>query len=161
MPLKILLADDSMTAQKMGKEILTGAGYEVIAVSNGAAAAKKLAEKPDICVLDIIMPGYTGIEICEKIRASIETAKMPVLAPIPMVSVNTAVAANIGERRNDRQECWSGCSMDMRRGPERERCISQPYATRRPGFRHGTREVSTDLRAAPLHRSPTLARRDR
>lgn len=82
MPLKILLADDSMTAQKMGKEILIGAGYEVIAVSNGAAAAKKLAEKPDICVLDIIMPGYTGIEVCEKIRASIETAKMPVLLTV-------------------------------------------------------------------------------
>jgi CheY-like chemotaxis protein len=81
-PLKILLADDSMTAQKMGKDILTGAGYEVIAVSNGAAAAKKLAEKPDICVLDIIMPGYTGIEVCEKIRASIETAKMPVLLTV-------------------------------------------------------------------------------
>jgi CheY-like chemotaxis protein len=81
-PLKILLADDSMTAQKMGKEILTSAGYEVIAVSNGAAAAKKLVEKPDICVLDIIMPGYTGIEVCEKIRASIETAKMPVLLTV-------------------------------------------------------------------------------
>ena len=82
MPLKILLADDSMTAQKMGKEILTGAGYEVIAVSNGAAAAKKLAEKPDICILDIIMPGYTGIEVCEKIRSGIETAKMPVLLTV-------------------------------------------------------------------------------
>ena len=82
MPLKILLADDSMTAQKMGKEILSSAGYEVIAVSNGAAAAKKLAEKPDICVLDIIMPGYTGVEVCEKIRASIETAKMPVLLTV-------------------------------------------------------------------------------
>jgi len=81
-PLKILLADDSMTAQKMGKEILTGAGYEVIAVSNGAAAAKKLAEKPDICILDIIMPGYTGIEVCEKIRSAIDTAKMPVLLTV-------------------------------------------------------------------------------
>jgi CheY-like chemotaxis protein len=81
-PLKILLADDSMTAQKMGKEILTGAGYEVIAVSNGAAASKKLAEKPDICVLDIIMPGYTGVEVCEKIRANMETAKTPVLLTV-------------------------------------------------------------------------------
>src|SRR4051812_6699672 len=71
-----------MTAQKMGKEILLGAGYEVIAVSNGAAAAKKLAEKPDICILDIIMPGYTGLEICERIRNSIDTAKMPVLLTV-------------------------------------------------------------------------------
>lgn len=82
MPLKILLADDSMTAQKMGKEILTGAGYEVIAVSNGAAAAKKLAEKPDIAILDIIMPGYTGLEVCERIRGAIDSAKMPVLLTV-------------------------------------------------------------------------------
>ncbi|MEO5936288.1 MAG: response regulator, partial [Terriglobales bacterium] len=82
MALTILLADDSMTAQKMGKEILIGAGYEVIAVSNGAAAAKKLAEKPDIIILDVFMPGYTGLEICEKVRASIDTAKTPVLLTV-------------------------------------------------------------------------------
>ena len=82
MPLKILLADDSMTAQKMGKEILTAAGYEVIAVSNGAVAAKKLADKPDIIILDIFMPGYSGLELCEKIRASMDLAKTPVLLTV-------------------------------------------------------------------------------
>ncbi|HUS19975.1 MAG TPA: response regulator, partial [Terriglobales bacterium] len=82
MPLTILLADDSMTAQKMGKEILVSAGYDVIAVSNGAAAAKKLADKPDIIILDVFMPGYTGLEICEKVRASADIAKTPVLLTV-------------------------------------------------------------------------------
>ena len=82
MPLTILLADDSMTAQKMGKEILVSAGYEVIAVSNGAAAAKKLADKPDIIILDVFMPGYTGLEICEKVRASMEISKTPVILTV-------------------------------------------------------------------------------
>lgn len=82
MPNKILLADDSMTAQKMGKEILTGAGYEVVAVSNGAAAAKKLADKYAVIILDINMPGYTGFELCEKVRASMDMAKTPVLLTI-------------------------------------------------------------------------------
>src|SRR5947209_20036232 len=68
-----------MTAQKMGKEILTGAGYEVTAVSNGAAAAKKLAESYAVIILDINMPGYTGFELCEKIRANMASAKTPVL----------------------------------------------------------------------------------
>ena len=64
MALKILLADDSTTAQNMGKKILTEAGYEVVAVSNGAAAVKKIAEhKPDMIVLDVYMPGYTGLEV--------------------------------------------------------------------------------------------------
>ncbi|HSE48261.1 MAG TPA: response regulator [Terriglobales bacterium] len=80
MPLKILLADDSMTAQKMGLKILVDAGHEVIAVSNGAAAVKKIAsEKPNLIVLDVYMPGYTGLEVCERVRASQETAKIPVL----------------------------------------------------------------------------------
>ena len=82
MAFRILLADDSMTAQKMGKDILAGAGYEVTAVSNGAAAAKKLADKPDIIILDVYMPGYTGLEICEKVRADMSTASTPVLLTV-------------------------------------------------------------------------------
>lgn len=80
MSLRILFADDSMTAQSMGKKILSDAGYEVVAVSNGAAAVKKIAEqKPDIIILDVYMPGYSGLEVCEKIRASMDTLKTPVL----------------------------------------------------------------------------------
>jgi len=81
--LKILLADDSMTAQNMGKKILTEAGYEVVAVSNGAAAVKKIAEhKPDVVVLDVYMPGYTGLEVCERVKSAIETTKIPVLLTV-------------------------------------------------------------------------------
>lgn len=83
MSLRILFADDSMTAQSMGKKILTEAGYEVIAVSNGAAAVKKIAEqKPDIIILDVYMPGYSGLEVCEKVRGSMETTKTPVLLTV-------------------------------------------------------------------------------
>ncbi|HXA85802.1 MAG TPA: response regulator [Candidatus Dormibacteraeota bacterium] len=83
MSLRILFADDSMTAQNMGKKILTEAGYEVVAVSNGAAAVKKIAEqKPDIIILDVYMPGYSGLEVCEKVRASLDTMKTPVLLTV-------------------------------------------------------------------------------
>jgi CheY-like chemotaxis protein len=81
--LRILFADDSVTAQNMGKKILTEAGYEVIAVSNGAAAVKKIAEqKPDIIILDVYMPGYSGLEVCEKVRSNIATIKTPVLLTV-------------------------------------------------------------------------------
>jgi CheY-like chemotaxis protein len=81
--MKILLADDSMTAQNMGKKILAEAGYDVVAVSNGAAAMKKIAsEKPDLLVLDVYMPGYSGLEICEKVRAAAETSRLPVLLAV-------------------------------------------------------------------------------
>ena len=56
MSLKVLLADDSMTAQNMGRKILAESGYDVTTVSNGAAAVKKIAEvKPDLVILDIYM----------------------------------------------------------------------------------------------------------
>ena len=83
MSLRILFADDSMTAQNMGKKILSEAGYDVVAVSNGAAAVKKIAEqKPDIIILDVYMPGYSGLEVCEKVRGSLETLKIPVLLTV-------------------------------------------------------------------------------
>jgi CheY-like chemotaxis protein len=82
-PLKILLADDSMIAQNMGKKILAEAGYDVTTVSNGAAAIKKFSElHPDILLLDVYMPGYTGLEVTEKIRNSPETAHLPILLTV-------------------------------------------------------------------------------
>jgi DNA-binding response OmpR family regulator len=81
--LKILLADDNLTAQNMGKKILTEAGYEVIAVSNGAQAMKKIvSDNPDLVVLDVYMPGYSGLELCERLRRSRETATIPVILSV-------------------------------------------------------------------------------
>jgi CheY-like chemotaxis protein len=80
---KILLADDSVTAQNMGRKILADAGYEVSAVNNGSAALKKIAElKPDLVILDVYMPGYSGLEVCQRLKESPETARIPVLLTV-------------------------------------------------------------------------------
>jgi len=80
---KILLADDSVTAQNMGRKILTEAGYEVITVNNGSAALKKIAEqKPDLIILDVYMPGYGGLEVCQRMKETRETARIPVLLTV-------------------------------------------------------------------------------
>jgi len=80
---KVLLADDSVTAQNMGRKILTEAGYEVITVNNGSAALKKINElKPDLIVLDVYMPGYGGLEICQRLKENAETARIPVLLTV-------------------------------------------------------------------------------
>jgi CheY-like chemotaxis protein len=80
---KILLADDSVTAQNMGRKILADAGYEVIAVNNGSAALKKIAElKPDLVILDVYMPGYSGLEVCQRLKESPESARIPVLLSV-------------------------------------------------------------------------------
>ncbi len=86
MALKILLADDNLTAQKMGSKILTEAGHSVTAVSNGAAAMKKIAaEKPELLILDVYMPGYSGLEVCDKVKSAPETARVPVLLTVTNV----------------------------------------------------------------------------
>ncbi len=80
---KILLADDSVTAQNMGRKILADAGYEVITVNNGSAALKKIAElKPELIILDVYMPGYSGLEVCQRLKDSPETARIPVLLTV-------------------------------------------------------------------------------
>jgi CheY-like chemotaxis protein len=80
---KILLADDSVTAQNMGRKILADAGYEVLTVNNGSAALKKIAEhKPDLIVLDVYMPGYSGLEVCQRLKEARETARIPVLLTV-------------------------------------------------------------------------------
>ncbi len=83
MALKILLADGSMTAQNMGKKILVAVGHEVVTVSNGVAAIKKIAEvHPDIVLLDVYMAGYSGVEVCKKVKATAEMAQMPILLTV-------------------------------------------------------------------------------
>ena len=80
---KILLADDSVTAQNMGRKILADAGYDVATVNNGSAALKRISEvKPDLIVLDVYMPGYSGLEVCQRLKDSAETAHIPVLLTV-------------------------------------------------------------------------------
>ena len=80
---KILLADDSVTAQNMGRKILADAGYEVITVNNGSAALKKIGEqRPDLIVLDVYMPGYSGLEVCQRLKDVGDTAQIPILLTV-------------------------------------------------------------------------------
>ena len=80
---KILLADDSVTAQNMGRKILADAGYEVITVNNGSAALKKIGEqKPDLIVLDVYMPGYSGLEVCQRLKEAADTSRIPILLTV-------------------------------------------------------------------------------
>ena len=77
---KILLADDSGTAQRMGAQILSAEGHEVATVSNGSAAIKMLGKfSPDLIVADVFMPGKTGYELCEFVKSDPDSAWIPVL----------------------------------------------------------------------------------
>src|SRR6266404_4873622 len=67
----------------MGRKILADAGYDVVTVNNGSAALKRITEiKPDLIVLDVYMPGYSGLEVCQRIKDAPGTAHIPVLLTV-------------------------------------------------------------------------------
>jgi CheY-like chemotaxis protein len=76
----ILLADDSITIQKIVNLTFTGEGIDVVTVGNGDAALKKIHEhRPNLVLADIFMPGKNGYEVCETIKNDPELQSIPVI----------------------------------------------------------------------------------
>jgi CheY-like chemotaxis protein len=68
---RILLADDSPHAQRMGERILRDEGHEVITVSDGLVAMLRLKDaQPDLIIADISMPEVSGYQICEYVKGN-------------------------------------------------------------------------------------------
>ncbi len=77
---KVLLADDSITVQKIVKLSLTEEGIEVIAVGNGEQAIQQLETmRPDLVMADVFMPGKDGYEVCEFVKAQPHLKDIPVI----------------------------------------------------------------------------------
>jgi len=69
---RILLADDSPHAQRMGELILREEGYEVVTVTDGASVLVRLRDfDPDLILVDVAMPTKSGYEICEFVKGSL------------------------------------------------------------------------------------------
>lgn len=77
---KILLADDSITIQKVVNLTFTDEGINVVTVGNGELALKKLTEEHfDLVLADIFMPGRNGYEVCEFVKSDPELRDVPVV----------------------------------------------------------------------------------
>jgi CheY-like chemotaxis protein len=77
---KILLADDSITIQKVIELTFSDEDFDVVTVGNGRLALEKLPDvKPDIVLCDIIMPEADGYEVCQRVKSDPQTAHIPVL----------------------------------------------------------------------------------
>jgi len=69
---RILLADDSPHAQRMGELILREEGYEVVTITDGATVLLRLHDvDPDLILVDVTMPTRSGYEICEYVKTSL------------------------------------------------------------------------------------------
>ena len=66
---RILLADDSPHAQRMGERILREEGFEVVSLTDGDAAMLRLADvDPDLILADVFLPGKSGLDLCRHIK---------------------------------------------------------------------------------------------
>lgn len=66
---RILLADDSPHAQRMGERILREEGYEIVSVTDGETALLRLEDvDPDVILADAFLPGRSGLEICRQVK---------------------------------------------------------------------------------------------
>jgi len=77
---KILVVDDTPVNVKLLADLLGAKGYTVTTAASGKEALDKIeAEPPDIVLLDVMMPGMTGYEVCKKLRENRATAMLPVV----------------------------------------------------------------------------------
>lgn len=77
---KLLLADDSVTIQKVVNLTFADEGIEVITVGDGDSALEKISQvHPDLILADVHMPGLSGYQICEIVRENPATKDLPVV----------------------------------------------------------------------------------
>ena len=77
---KILIVDDSPTERHVLNDMLTKAGYEVVASDNGEDAIQKAKSvKPDLILMDVVMPGLNGFQATRAISRDPDTRQIPII----------------------------------------------------------------------------------
>ncbi len=76
----ILIVDDEYSGRETLQSVLEGEGYNLIMAENGPQAIERAkAFLPDVILLDVMMPGMTGFEVCERIRSDPQVAEIPII----------------------------------------------------------------------------------
>ncbi len=80
MPGKILVVDDEPAGRDTLEAILEGQNYTLIMATNGPQALELIVEnQPDVMLLDVMMPGMSGFEVCRRIRSDEKLAEIPII----------------------------------------------------------------------------------
>ena len=91
-PKTILIAEDTAAIRTIIAFLLRARGFEVLESANGSDALEKaLTLRPDLIVLDVIMPGMTGFDVCSYLKANEATRDIPILI---LTSVTSASGKN-------------------------------------------------------------------
>ena len=79
-PKTILFVDDSPTERKLMQQALEGKGYNLISANDGEEALEKVSQKkPDLVLLDIILPRKNGFQVCRQIKTSPDTKDVKII----------------------------------------------------------------------------------
>ena len=79
-PARVLVVDDTPLNVKLLADILTAKGYAVLTAESGPDALTIIAaDQPDLVLLDVVMPGMTGYEVCRRVRENPATGVLPVI----------------------------------------------------------------------------------
>jgi DNA-binding response OmpR family regulator len=79
-PARILVVDDVPANVRLLEAVLSSRGYEVVTATDGLAALRLVdSEKPDLILLDVMMPGLDGYTVCRRLREDDDTAVLPVI----------------------------------------------------------------------------------
>ncbi|MBI5892514.1 MAG: diguanylate cyclase [Deltaproteobacteria bacterium] len=77
---KILIVDDDVLIRNMVSDTIANAGYEAMAAADGYEVLHKVSlDKPDLILLDVVMPGIDGIEVCKRLRANHDSLSLPII----------------------------------------------------------------------------------
>jgi CheY-like chemotaxis protein len=77
----VLLVDDSSTTRVAHRiAISNGTNYNVVCARSGEEALEKVSsEKPDLILMDVMMPGMNGLQVCRELRKNPETKQLPII----------------------------------------------------------------------------------
>lgn len=76
----VLVVEDSVTQREMITDLLKGSGLTVTVASDGVEALEKIqGHRPDLVVLDIVMPRMNGYEVCRRLKADPKTQHLPIV----------------------------------------------------------------------------------
>jgi len=77
---KILVIEDDRQALRLMEYVLQHKGYEVLSARDGLEGARRAqSETPDLIILDVMLPGLDGYEVCQLLRRKAETSGLPIL----------------------------------------------------------------------------------
>lgn len=92
MSARVLVVDDLLPNVKLLEAKLSTEYYEVITATSGAEALEKVgSKKPDVILLDVMMPGMDGFEVCSRIKQNPETAHIPVVMVTALTDIEDKV----------------------------------------------------------------------